>query len=100
LPKLFSDDFDRKTLWERIGNGIKSSTAKCGGDLFSFVNLMLEFINADSGKAASNQDLCYFIEAMELRPIEWVDGMMNLMAKKHFIIIVKARSKWNQEKGN
>ena len=98
LPKLFSDDFDRKTLWERIGNGINSSYSKCGGDFQNFVNLMLEFIKADSGKVAANQDICYFIESMDLRPEEWISGFLQIMSKKHFIILVKARSKWNSEK--
>ncbi|ADK81619.1 hypothetical protein Spirs_2506 [Sediminispirochaeta smaragdinae DSM 11293] len=98
LPKLFSDDFDRKTLWERIGNGIVSSVKKCGGDFEEFVNLILEFIKADPGKVASCEELAYFLESMETKPTEWKKHFLYIMEKKYNIILVYSRNLWNTKK--
>ena len=98
LPKLFSDDFDRKTLWERIGNGIFSSVKKCGGDYEEFINLCLEYIKADPGKVASCKELELFLDEMNTRPQEWKDGFLFIMEKKYNIILVYARAEWNSNK--
>lgn len=98
LPKLFSDDFDRKTLWERIGNGIKASIKKCGGDYEEFINLILEFIKADPGKVASCEELEYFLNSMDLKPHEWKEAFLKMMEKKYNIILVYARQLWNSKK--
>lgn len=98
LPKLFSDDFDRKTLWERIGNGIISSVKKCGGDYEEFVNLVLEFIKAEPGQVAACEELENFLTAMETKPKEWKEQYLRLMERKHNIILVYARQRWNAEK--
>jgi hypothetical protein len=98
LPKLFSDDFDRKTLWERIGNGIVSAVKKCSGDYEEFVNLALEFIKAEPGKVASCEELGLFLNSMELKPPEWKKQFLYLMEKKHNIVLVYARQHWNAQK--
>ncbi len=98
LPRLFSDDFDRKILWERIGNGIISSVKKCGGDYEEFVNLILEYIKADPGKVAACKELEYFLDSMELKPKEWKESFLKMMEKKHNIILVYSRQLWNSKK--
>ena len=99
LPELFSDDFDRKTLWERIGNGIISASKKCGGDYELFVNLVLEYIKADPGKTAACQGLSMFLEGMEMKNEEWKKQFLFIMEKKSSIILVYARNLWNANKG-
>jgi len=98
LPKLFSDDFDRKILWERIGNGIISSIKKCGGDYEEFVNLILEFIKADPGKVAACEELEYFLDSMNLKPDEWKEAFLKMMERKYNIILVYSRQLWNSKK--
>jgi hypothetical protein len=99
LPELFSDDFDRKTLWERIGNGITASVKKCGGDYEEFVNLVLEYIKADHGKLASNDGLSYFLKSMETKNKDWHDAFIRIMSKKSKVVLVYARNLWNSKKG-
>ena len=99
LPELFSDDFDRKTLWERIGNGIVSASKKCGGDYEEFVNLILEFIKADPGKVAASHGLSMFLEGMEIKSKEWKAQFLKLMETKYNIILVYSRTRWNMNKG-
>lgn len=101
LPELFSDDFDRKTLWERIGNGIYSSVRKCGGDYESFINYVLEYIKADPGKVASCKRLNSFLSGISVKPKEWKDEFLNVFSKKHHIVLVYARDVWelNKKKG-
>ncbi|MGD9157005.1 MAG: hypothetical protein PVG39_01235 [Desulfobacteraceae bacterium] len=98
LPELFSDDFDRKTLWERIGNGLISAVKKCGGDYEEFINLVLEFIKADPGAVASKESLLAFLESMNTKPREWQDLFLHIIEKKYNIILVYARQIWNQKK--
>jgi len=95
LPKLFSDDFDRKTLWERIGNGVTASVKKCGGDYEEFVNLVLEFVKAEPGKTAACEELEWFLTSMEMKTPEWKSEFLRLMEKKYNILLVYARQKWN-----
>lgn len=99
LPKLFSDDLDRKTLWERIGNGIVSAVKKCGGDYEEFVNLTLEYIKAEPGKVAACEELEHFLYSMETKPKEWRKEFLRVMEKKFNVILVYARQRWNDQKG-
>lgn len=98
LPRLFSDDFDRKTLWDRIGNGVVASVKKCGGDYEEFVNLTLEYIKAEPGKVAASKELEIFLEGMNTKPAEWKDCFLSVMEKKYNIILVYARQLWNFKK--
>lgn len=99
LPEVFSDDLDRKTLWERIGNGLVTSLAKAGGDFELFINFCLDYVKADSGKVAANENLNMFIESALIRPDEWKTQFLTSIEKKHYLIIVKARARWNENKG-
>jgi len=99
LPELFSDDFDRKTLWTRIGNGIISSIKKCGGDCEEFINLSLEFIKADPGKTAENNKLELFLSFIIDKSIEWKVEFLRIIEKKYNVILVYARQIWRQKVG-
>jgi hypothetical protein len=99
LPEVFSDDLDRKTLWERIGNSLLVSLAKAGGDIELFINFCLEFIKAESGKVAANENLSSFINIAMSRPTEWKNQFLSTIEKKHYLIVVKARARWNENRG-
>lgn len=99
LPEVFSDSIDRKTLWERIGNGLITSLAKAGGDFELFINFCLDYIKADSGKIAANENFNMFIESALIRPDEWKTQFLTSIEKKHYLIVVKARMRWNENKG-
>lgn len=98
LASLFGDDLDRKTLWERIGNGIVTSVAKCGGEIEVFMNEMLDYIKADPGKVAASKNMEMHIQMFATRPKEWKDAFLKIMETRHFIIVVKARTLWNMNK--
>jgi hypothetical protein len=100
LPEVFSDDLDRKTLWERIGNGIITSLAKAGGDFGLFINSCLDYVKADSGKVAANENLSTFINSALIRPREWKTQFLTVIEKKYYLIVVKARARWNENKGD
>ncbi len=98
LAEVFGDDLDRKTLWERIGNGLIVSSAKCNGDWELFVNEMLKYIKADPGKVAANRALSAFIDSMIVKPKEWHEQFIRECETKHMFICVKARMLWNSRK--
>jgi hypothetical protein len=98
LASLFGDDLDRKTLWERIGNGLVVCTAKCGGDWEAFVNEILQYIKADGGKVAASKPLAEFLEGFACKPRAHRDAFLRTIEAKHFVIIVKARALWQSMK--
>jgi hypothetical protein len=95
LANLFSDDFDRKTLWERIGNGLINCVKKSNYNLELFVNLILEYIKAEPGKVAANEYLESFLFTMKTRPVENVERFLKYIEQKHFLVIIKARHHYN-----
>ena len=98
LAELFSDDLDRLTLWERIGNGLAVCSAKCGGDWELLLEGLLEFIKADPGRVAANKKLENWMNTVALRPMEWKDQFIRICGTKRMFVIVKARQLWNLEK--
>jgi hypothetical protein len=98
LVEVFSDSLDRKTLWDRIGNGLAVSSIKCGGDWELLLEKLLEYIRAEPGKVAANSKIDAWMETMALRPKEWRDQFIRTCETKRMSIIVKARQIWNLDK--
>jgi len=98
LAELFSDDLDRKTLWERIGNGLSACAAKCGGDWELLVEGLLEFVKADPGKVAANPKIELWTATMSMRPKEWKDQFIRICESKRMLLVVMARKQWNLQK--
>lgn len=92
LASLFGDSLDRKTLWERIGNGIIVCSAKCGGDWETFVNQILQYIKADGARVAASKALNSIVAELAEKPRTWREAWLRVMESKHFLIIVKARA--------
>lgn len=100
IPNVYSDDLDRKNLWERIASGVEVSIAKCGGDIETFVNYLLEHVKAQPSRVAALDSLSNFLAMLQTRPKEWKETFLNTMSKKKFVIVVFARERWNLNKGN
>ena len=98
LPTMYSDDLDRKALWERIGSGIEVSSAKCGGDVEIFINSILQHIKAESSNVAASKHLSLFLSMLETRPDAWKKEFLSTMQKKKFVLVVHARERWNLNK--
>lgn len=86
------------TLWDRIGNGIVSAVKKCSGDHEEFIQLVLEFIKAEPGQVARSKEIEEFLFTMESKTPEWKAQLLRMFEKKHNIILVYARYKWNHTK--
>lgn len=98
LPEVFGEELDRKTLWERIANGIATATAKSAGDVGIFLQEILSYIKADPGKVASNDRLALHMETMLSRPVEIRYQFLRSISAKSYIIVTKARVLWNANK--
>jgi hypothetical protein len=96
--KLFGADLDRKTLWERIGNGLDVCSAKCGGDIELLINYMLEYVKADPGESAACKELSHLIVDLYGKPEAWITQFIATCAKKRMVILVKAREEWESRK--
>jgi len=98
MPSLFGDDLDRKTMWDRIASGVKTSIAKCNGDIEEFVSYLLEHVKAESAYVAANEKLLAFITVAKEREASWRDDFLYTIEKKLFVLLVLAREKWNERK--
>lgn len=99
LPELFSSDFDRKSMWTRIGNGITSACKKCGGDYEVFVSLSLDFIKAEPGLMAANARLEEWLLSMDAKDDESKKEFLRTIENKSNVVLVYARQLWNEIKG-
>lgn len=99
LPKIFSEDLDRKSLWERIGNGVVSAEKKSGGDFDEFINLSIEFVKGSPGRVASCEELETFMIGTMDRSDEWKKQFLKVIEKKYNLILVYARALYNDNKG-
>lgn len=98
LPVFYSDDLDRKSLWERIGNGLLAAVQKCNGDVELFVNQVLVYIKADAAKVAASDRLANLIFTFSSRDKGWREGFLRQFQEYHYLIIVKSRMTWNSRK--
>ena len=96
--ELFSDDLDRLTLWDRIGHGLATSAAKCGGDWELLFENLIEYIKAEPGRVAANSKVEAWLATMATRPQEWKDQFIQICATRRMILIVKAREIWGRGK--
>ncbi len=95
MAELFGESLDRLTLWQRISDGIRTSSAKVGdGDTDHFLSLCLEFIKADDARAAANQHWTELL--IELGQQD--DGFRRLWIRylntRVFAVVAHARAAW------
>lgn len=98
LPKFFSDDFDRITLWDRIGNGLLAASQKADGDCELFINSVLAYIKASPSSVAASNDLSNMLSMFTTRDNGWKEAFIKQFQEYHYLIIVKARNSWNSRK--
>lgn len=95
--QLYSDDLDRKLLWDRIGNGLVVASSKSGSNAELCFESFLSFIKADFLKAATNKKAAAFLAKLkENKEIE--TEFCKVCSKKHFVIVLKARNEWDKWK--
>jgi hypothetical protein len=98
MPTLFSDDLDRKTLWERIGNGIQVAIQKAQDDIELFISALLDYIKASSGDVAASEPLNQMLTSLMMRDVEFKKEFLRHISKRKFIILMLARDRWNEAK--
>ncbi len=100
MARLFSDSLDRKTLWDRIGSGIRTAAAKRpeGGD--GLVSVALDHVKADDGRAAVNDELSRLVAECDARGVEWNAAWAAYITRHASIIVVRARARWQEVKTN
>jgi hypothetical protein len=98
LAKLFGDQLDRITLWDRIASAIKTSAAKRpdGGD--GLISVALDHVLADSGKAAACPDLTELVQMAEAKGAAWNRSWAAYITRHVPIIVVRGRAKWKDIK--
>jgi hypothetical protein len=100
LADVFGEDLDRKTLWERIGNGISVCSIKCNGDWEMLLEGLLEYVKSDFDTVSRNNELESWIDSMSLRTKEWTEQFVQIINTKRMFIIVKARNEYKKGRRN
>ena len=57
LREVFGSTLDRKTIWERISNGLKVASAKSSGKGETFLAEMLDYVKAEANGVVGNEKL-------------------------------------------
>ncbi len=98
MARLFSESFDRKTLWEKIGSGLKSASTKRpeGGD--GLIAAALDHVGAEPGRAAVSEQLANLIAVVAEADGEWNRGWAAYITRHATIVVVHARAEWQKMK--
>lgn len=92
LARLFGDDLDRITLWDRIASAFASACSQVDdGDLDRYVTILLEHIKAAPGRAAANEPLTQLIATFAAWPIEWRQAFVHYARTHSYSIISHMR---------
>lgn len=98
LAKLFGSDLDRKTLWERIGSALVSSSLKHSDNIEEFINSCLRHIKAEFYLTASNEEIKSLIDSILLKDKAWHEEFLSYIEKNQYIILIYARKRWEEYK--
>lgn len=98
MAKLFNRNvLEATTLWERIGNGIRTAAAKVGnGDTDYFMNLCLEFVMAEDVRVASDDDCGALILELSQQEEPFRRQWIRYLHDRVFVITTFARQQWMQ----
>jgi hypothetical protein len=99
LPKFYSDDLDRMSLWDRIGHGLLAAASKSDGNCELFINSILSYIKASPTSVAASERIAAFIINFESRDSTWKRDFIHQFQEYNYLIIVKARAAWKNKKG-
>ena len=98
LPRVFGDDLDRKTLWDRIGSGLQTAYAKtAGADVEFFFSEVFRHIHA--GTAAAREDAIATVLGNVVAIPEPERRAFITYCSTHMpVLLVHARARWTEVK--
>lgn len=94
LPKVFGDNLDRMTLWDRIQSALTTSCSKYPNDISKFINATLEHIQANISRNEDSEILFSIISMLESRPKDFQDGFIQYINKNTYVVSIFAKKRW------
>jgi hypothetical protein len=94
LAQVFSKDFDRKSLWERIGNGLEACAVKSHNDIERFLNELFDYVKGSPGDVAENYEARNWLDYTGRLAPEIQRLIIRMCTERRFIIVMKARDRW------
>ncbi|MCL1789849.1 MAG: hypothetical protein FWG40_00570 [Peptococcaceae bacterium] len=91
LKDVFGDSLDRKTVWNRISNGISIAANKCGGKVDSFIAEALEFVKASPEGVVTNDKLKRVNAEIKGQPKDWQMAFIKSCLTYRTLILLEAR---------
>lgn len=97
---LFGEALDRKTLWDKIDSALRTACAKVGGegDTDRWIDLCLDHIRAEPGKAARLKAFTELRDSLRLRDLPWRRAFLRYVEHHRYAVLAYARARWEQVK--
>lgn len=98
LPRVFGDELDRKTLWDRIGSALQTAHAKtAGADVEFFFSEVFRHICAGSAVARDDGIATVLGNAVAL-PGPERQAFIAYCSSHMPVLLVHARARWEEQK--
>ena len=99
LREVFGSSLDRKTIWERISNGMTIAAAKSGGKGDKFFVEMIEYVKADANAVVGNAQMIQAAaDIMRMSP-ETQRQFIRACVEYRMLLCLQARAFAQAEKG-
>jgi len=99
LRDVFGHSLDRKTLWERISNGIEIAAKKSGGMANKFLASLLDYVKAETNVAVGSVPLKAVADTVLNYSPETQREFINMCAEYRMLLCLEARDEVQNIKG-
>jgi len=98
LREVFGSALDRKTVWERIANGIPIASSKSGGKGDKFIAALLEYIKAEPNVCVGNDALILAVEEITQLSPEAQRAFIRICVEYRMLLCIDARGSVQEAK--
>jgi hypothetical protein len=98
LRNVFGPSLDRKTVWERISNGITIAAAKSGGKGDKFLSGMLDYVKSEANSVVGSDALKNVMEKIISMTIESQRQFIRICVEYRMLLCLQARDEVETEK--
>jgi hypothetical protein len=98
LRDVFGSSLDRKTLWERISNGMAIAARKSGGRTDRFIAALLEYVRAEANTVVGSEKLKAIVDSLLAYGENDQRAFVNTCAQYRMLLCLQAREDAQEEK--
>ena len=98
LRDVFGASLDRKTVWERIANGITVAAAKSGGKTDKYLAEMLAYVKAEANQVVGSDALKAVKDTLETLTADQQRQFIRVCVEYRMLLCLEARESVQAEK--